>query len=367
MTIGKKKLYACFVDFRKAFDSVWHKGLFQKLEALGLHGKILQLVQVIYKSTKCAVKYDDNLTQFFEFTKGVRQGCPLSPLLFNLYVNDLLDQVEISESPVSLNNVNVNSLMYADDLVAISLSEVELQGILNKLEEFCVVWKLEIHTKKTKCMVFNRGNRLCKANILMNGKVIENVKHFKYLGFTIGAKNCNFTKMLEDLSVKARRAIFALNNKIKLSLLPTRLAIKILATQIAPILLYGSEIWGPYSNFDLKNWEKSEIEKVHTQFLKRIMGCDIHTSNNMIRGEVGRRSLICDVITQSVMYINHVDEIDGRLANLALDFEASLCDEINVLALARQFTPYFKEPVFLAPKSSKETRLIVNQLYDPFW
>ena len=367
VTIGKKKIYACFVDFRKAFDSVWHKGLFQKLEALGLHGKILQLVQAIYISTKCAVKYDDNLTQFFEFTKGVRQGCPLSPLLFNLYINDLLDQVELSESTVSLNNVNVNSLMYADDLVAISLSELELQGILNKLEEFCVVWKLEINTKKTKCMVFNRGNKLCKANILMSGKVIQNVKHFKYLGFTIGAKNCNFTNMLEDLSIKARRAIFALNNKIKLSLLPTSLAIKIFATQIVPILLYGSEIWGPYSNFDLKNWEKSEIEKVHTQFLKRIMGCDIHTSNNMIRGEVGRRSLLCDVITRSVKYINHVDEIDGTFANLALDFEASLCDEINVLSLARQFTPYFKEPAFLAPKSRKETRQIVNQLYDPFW
>ena len=201
----------------------------------------------------------------------------------------------------------------------------------------------------------------------MNGKVIQNVKHFKYLGFTIGAKNCNFTNMLEDLSIKARRAIFALNNKIKLSLLPTSLAIKIFATQIAPILLYGSEIWGPYSNFDLKNWEKSEIEKVHTQFLKRIMGCDIHTSNNMIRGEVGRRSLICDVITRSVRYINHVDEIDGTFANLALDFEASLCDEINVLSLARQFTPYFKEPAFLAPKSSKEARQMVNKLYDPFW
>ena len=170
-----------------------------------------------------------------------------------------------------------------------------------------------------------------------------------------------------DLSIKARRAIFALNNKIKLSMLPTRLAIKIFSTQIAPILLYGSEIWAPYSNHDLKSWEKCEVEKVHTQFLKRIMGCDLHTSNNMIRGEVGRRPLICDVITRSAMYIKHVDNIDGSFANLALDFEVAIDDEKNVLSLVKQFTPYFKEVDFFAPKSGDEVKRSVKLTYDTFW
>ena len=191
VTIGKKKLYTCFVDFRKAFDSVSHEGLFLKLENLGLHGKILQLIKAIYKSTKCAVKYDNKLTQFFEFTKGVRQGCPLSPLLFNLYVNDLIELIETSESPVSVNEQNINCLMYADDLVVIAWSEKALQERMNKLSTFCDDWQLEINTKKKKCMVFNRGNALCKANIIVNNKVIENVKKFTYLGFTIGAKTAH--------------------------------------------------------------------------------------------------------------------------------------------------------------------------------
>ena len=238
---------------------------------------------------------------------------------------------------------------------------------MNSVSKFCEERKFEINIKKTKCMVFNRGNSLCKANIFINGKVIDNVKHFKYLGFSIGAKNCNFTSMPLDLSIKARRAIFALNNRIKLSMLPARLAIKIFATQIAPILLYGSEIWVPYSNFDFKGWEKCEVEKVHTQFLKRIMGCDIHSSNHMIRGEVGRRPLICDVITRSTLYIKHVDSIDESFANLALDIEASLDDENNVLSLVSQSTSYFKEPDYLPPKNSGEIKLKVNQKYDTFW
>ena len=368
VTVGKKKIYTCFVDFRKAFDSVWHEGLFQKLENIGLHGKILQFVKAIYKSTKCAVKYDDKLTQFFHVTKGVRQGCPLSPLLFNLYVNDLIKQIDISsKSSISLNEVNINTLMYADDLVVLAHSETELQEKMNILSTFCNEWKLEINTKKTKCMVFNRGNSLCKSNILVNGNVIDNVKQFKYLGFTLMAKNCNFSNMPLELSIKAKRAIFALNNKIKLSKLPTYLAIKIFSAQIAPILLYGSEIWAPYTKYDLKNWEKCEVEKVHTQFLKRILGCDIHSPNHMIRAEVGKRPLIYDVITRSVLYIKHVDSIAGSFANTALDYEASLEDETNILSLVRQFTPYYKETNYLTPKSKYEIKQNIKHVYDEFW
>ena len=163
--------------------------------------------------------------------------------------------------------------MYADDLVIIGESQKVLQEKLNKLTEFCDTWGLKINTLKTKCMVLNRGNRLCILNIHVKGKNIENVKSFKYLGFTIGAKNCSFIKTPVDLSIKAKRAIFALNNKIKLSLLPIRLALKIFMSQISPILLYGSEIWGPYLESEYPSWDKSETEKVFTQFLKRILGC----------------------------------------------------------------------------------------------
>ena len=190
------------------------------METLGLHDKLLSLIKNIYKNTKCAVKCDDKTTQFFDFTKGVRQGCPLSPLLFNLYVNDIFEMINSSmKTPIYLNENNkVNAIMYADDLVIIAQSEVELQSSLTQLSIFCENWKLEINTKETKCMVFNRENKLCKANIVINTKHIENVKYTKYLGFTISSKNCTFANTLADLSTKAHRAVFALNSRIKLSM-----------------------------------------------------------------------------------------------------------------------------------------------------
>ena len=158
--------------------------------------------------------------------------------------------------------------MYADDLVMVARTQDERQGKMSLLSHFCANWNLEINMKKTKIMVFNRGNNLCKANILINNTPIECVKEYKYLGFNISAKNCSLSNTIADQEAKANRAIFALNNKIKLSKIPTRMALTIFNTQIKPILLYGIEVWAPYGDYSYENWEKCEVEKCHTQYLK---------------------------------------------------------------------------------------------------
>ena len=189
-------------------------------------------------------------------------------------------------------NNKVNAIMYADDLVIIAQSEVELQSSLTQLSIFCENWKLEINTKKSKYMVFNRGNKLCKANIVINAKHIENVKYTKYLGFTISSKKCTFANTFADLSTKAHRAVFALNSRIKLSMLPPRLALKIVSTQICYMVpRYGLPILISIFLIGIR-----QVLKEPTQFLKRILGCDIHSPNHMVRGELGKRPLLSDAI-----------------------------------------------------------------------
>ena len=70
---------------------MWQEGLFYKMSKIGIGGKTLELIKDIYRKTKCAVKSKNKLTYFFDYQKGVRQGFPLSPLLFNIYVNDLFE------------------------------------------------------------------------------------------------------------------------------------------------------------------------------------------------------------------------------------------------------------------------------------
>ena len=189
-------------------------------------------------------------------------------------------------------------------------------------------------------MVFNRGNKLCRLDITVSGEKIDNVKSFKYLGFSIGSKNCSLSDTCRDLSIKTKRAIFALNSKIKLSCIPVKLALKIFNTQLEPILLYGAEVWGPYVFTNQANWEKLETEKVHTQFLKRILGCDIHTSNVMTRTELGRSPLYCKVIRKTVSFIQSIVAKPDSLVYEALQYEKVINDDKNIFQMIKTFTPF---------------------------
>ena len=323
VTIGKRKLFACFIDFKKAYDSVWHEGLFHKMKKNGIMGNFLNLVKDMYKKTNCAVKVRDSTTIFFNYTKGVRQGCPLSPILFNMYIDDIFETVNTNnESDISLGGMDkYNALMYADDLIILSDSEVGLQRQINKMSGYCKKWKLDINIKKTKVMVFNRGNKLLKSEVRYENKILESVKVIKYLGFTLSAKNCSLAPTIDDLSIRANRAVFALNNKMKISNLPTKLALKVFQSQIMPILLYGAEVWGPYMDFDFLSWEKGKTERVQTQFIKRVLGCNIQTSNIMIRGEVGMRPLLLNVIKSVVAYTENIKNRPTSTVYAAYDYE----------------------------------------------
>ena len=85
----RKKLFLCFVDFRKAFDKVEHTCLWNKLIQYKINGKFLRLIKSMYERVKSCVRSNYGLTEFFRYKKGVRQGCLLSPLLFALFLNDL--------------------------------------------------------------------------------------------------------------------------------------------------------------------------------------------------------------------------------------------------------------------------------------
>ena len=325
VTIGKKKLFACFVDLKKAFDSIWHEGLFHKVFNYGITNNILNLIKDIYKKTKCAVKIDNYTTDIFEFTKGVRQGCPLSPILFNMYINDTFETVN-NDNAVNIfleEEKKINALMYADDLILLSDTQEGLQRQIDKLSLYCDKWKLDVNIKKTKIMIFNRGNKIIKRDLKYKDVVLENVKQFKYLGFSISAKNCSFSPTIDDLSLRANRAVFALNNKFKISKLPKKLAIKIFNSLITPILLYGSEVWGPFMNYNYLSWESSKIERVQTQFLKRLLGCNIQTSNIMARGEVGIRPLLLNVIKRVVGYTNSIKQRPTSTVYTAFCFEST--------------------------------------------
>ena len=106
----------------------------------------------------------------------MKQGCPLISLLSNIFVNDVFETInKNTHSDITLENgIKLNALMYADDLIFLSRSKEDLQKKIDILHEYCMKWKLNINTKKTKIMVFNRGNKLINTDIKFSDISLEN-------------------------------------------------------------------------------------------------------------------------------------------------------------------------------------------------
>ena len=113
-------MFACFIDLRKAYDS--REALFYKLNKNGINGSFRTLIKNLYAKTRCAVKINGKRTYFFNYTKGVRQGCPLSPLIFNIFINGIVKCLnKMNPHPLKLDK-NLSRLLYTDDLVIFSSS-----------------------------------------------------------------------------------------------------------------------------------------------------------------------------------------------------------------------------------------------------
>ena len=155
----RKKLFCAFIDFAKAFDSVWRNGLWYKLILNNINGKIYRVIVNMYNNIKSRVMYNDDSSDFFPCNIGVRQGENLSPLLFSLYLNDLTyflcsKNIDgLSSISDSLQNdidmyIKLFILLYADDTVLMAETKEDLQCQLQYFSEYCDLWKLNVNVSK---------------------------------------------------------------------------------------------------------------------------------------------------------------------------------------------------------------------------
>ncbi len=128
-----KSFFTAFIDLRKAYDSVDRNFLFRKLWALGLEGNFLESFRSIYHSVYQCVKIQDELIEPIVSERGLKQGCNLSPLLFNLFVEDIRLILDNSCDQVSLDKSSFNHLLYADDLVLFAATPNGLQIVSIRL------------------------------------------------------------------------------------------------------------------------------------------------------------------------------------------------------------------------------------------
>jgi len=180
----KRKLYTCFVDFKKTFDTIPRDLLWQVLEGLGISGRILECLHSMYRQDEACLHHpEEGLMPTFLYRIGVKQGCPLSPLLFGLFIDGLEKRLNTLEggTPPMLGQLAVRLLLYVDNLALMSHTPTGLHKQLDVLQAFCCECQLIVNVKKTKVVVFEARKSVCQA-FQYEGETIKQLNFFKYLG-----------------------------------------------------------------------------------------------------------------------------------------------------------------------------------------
>ena len=156
---GKSCLIPIFIDFRRAFDSIAHNKLWDSLQRKGINedSKFIKIFQSMYSQLKSCVKTNNSLSRFFECSIGSRQGCLSSPIIFSLFINDLIAYLRSeSDRGVFISNEieDVMAFMFADDISCFSDTVIRLQRLINLVEKFCKSVGMTLNLAKTKIIVF---------------------------------------------------------------------------------------------------------------------------------------------------------------------------------------------------------------------
>ena len=239
-------MFATFIDFRKAYDRVDRSKLWQCLRDSGFCGRALSFLQAAYRSLSCEVRIDSLLSESFTVSRGLRQGCILSPLLFSLYINSLVEKLRGAGVGVECGGQKVAALLYADDAVLMAEDENQVKRGLKVLEEWCREWGVEVNVEKSGVMHMRRRSvKRTGETFLVNGERIAVVQEYRYLGCVVN-EQLNCTRMVEE---RAKAGAKALNDWIRrcraaVGELRGETFVKLLEMLVDSVLLYGAEVWG---------------------------------------------------------------------------------------------------------------------------
>ena len=308
------KLYVAFIDYRKAFDTINREVLWKVLTKLKISTKFLNSLKAIYKEVQMTVRHGNQQTDLIDCPLGVKQGCLLSPLLFSLLITEVADKVAArgrSGCQLVTGSREIFSLLFADDIALISQTPAGLQNQINNLKSASEALGLKVNLDKTKVMVFRKGGYLGSREKWHYGTdELEVVNTYKYLGFTLTTKLSTDIPLREYAGRAKGKVLNIFRTLYKLGQIDIKVFFRLFDSQVKPMLLYASEIWGSTSY--------ETIEKVHTFACKKLLGVSARTPNIAVYGELGRYPLFIDSATRSLKYWFRIQLLqDNRLPKLA--------------------------------------------------
>ena len=279
-------LAAVFIDFSKAFDSIHRERMFKILEAYGIPPSIVNAIKLIYENSSAQVLTPDGETAFFNITSGIFQGDTLAPFLFIIVLDYALKEAfKMSDTNTGIiieprrsrrnPEIRIRELAYADDIALLNTSLQLAENLLQCVEQSASHVGLYLNATKTKVLTSNINSDYIIKTV--NGKNIEQVNNFKYLGAFI-------RNSYDDFNSRKALAWSAANKleRIWKSNLDRKLKLNFFRACVESILLYNSETWSITRSMEIK------IDGLYTKLLRRVLNISWrdHVSNRELYGNI---------------------------------------------------------------------------------
>ncbi|TWW59266.1 R2DM Retrovirus-related Pol polyprotein from type II retrotransposable element [Takifugu flavidus] len=286
-----KPVHMCFVDLEKAYDRVPRSILWGVLWEYGVEGPLISAVQSLYQRSRNLVGIAGCKSDSFPLRVGLRQGCPLSPVLFITFMDRISRHTRGVEG-VEFGGRMISSLLFADDVVLLAPSNRDLQQMLGRFATECEAAGMRISTSKSESMVLAR----------------KKVEEFKYLGILFTSEGRMEREI--DRRIGAASAVMrALHRSIVVKKELSRKAkLSIYRSIYVPVLTYGHQCWV------MTERTRSRIQAAEMSFLRRVARLSLRdrVRSSDIREELGVEPLLLHIERSQLGWLGHLARMPSR-------------------------------------------------------
>ena len=327
-TAQGKPTYVLFHDIKKAYDTVWRDGLLYKLHHKGVQGRMWRMIKNMYNSARSAPRLEGSVGESYAIHQGVAQGCPMSPILFDVFIDGLIESLSSPDMPdgVSIgcadtahDSLQQGAIGYADDIAAASTSPEGMKLRLKCAELHGRMWKCAANVPKCKIMICAPRKQAAamaaqhKNTFVYEGQVLEVVPTYKQLGVMLSADG-TWQAQGEYSLQRLQRTFHAWKRALQDPAIDIKVKLQIIKTFIKPVATYGMELWDAQLCDKATQKAVDHLEVALNRILRIAMGLPSgpmrrFLPNSLLHSDTGIRCFRDDM---TVAHMRYMRKIEGK-------------------------------------------------------
>ncbi len=362
---ANKFTYVAFLDLKKAYDSVPIFNILTKLYNLGIRGKCFDFLSNLYLTSKARARLLDMLSEEFPIKRGVRQGCPLSPILFNLFINDVLDGCD--KYGVKIGDKKCCGGLFADDIVLIAPTAKKLQKLLRRVLHWANINEMSFGIAKCATMVikplnFRKTPDYEDPTFYFNMHSLPKVSCYTYLGIPF-SDDLSLQPILSNMYTKVNKSLNSFRGFLTNNTIPIPFKKMVLQSFIISKVLYYAPLLG--SN-------KKRTSRVQSLVHKGILWCIGSSSkdkNNKPKDKVNNSYISLYALTRDLQIPPLAATCAAQQIKCFKKWKSSNCIIKDLIKFIPPMSHYSwtKESKSLSKKLVKRNLKNVKEVKEDYW